>query len=140
MTIFTIFLVAAGVALGDPDGAAALEDEGAGRTTAGPVDVDAGAGAVARRIAHLRARDAWLGEDKSAHGAMSFAMTGALYASGRALGASRAASAAGAALATAAAGLLKEWSDRRRGTASVRDLVWDALGIGAALLLVENTR
>ncbi|HSH44285.1 MAG TPA: hypothetical protein VK966_00380 [Longimicrobiales bacterium] len=85
-----------------------------------------------------READAWLGEDKARHMGMSFAATLFLYGAGRAALDHEAAlpvAAAGSALA----GVGKEVADARRGGRfSLRDLAWDAVGVGIGILLAER--
>jgi hypothetical protein len=59
----------------------------------------------------------------------------------QAAGANRSPARAGAIGATAVVSLGREIHDRRKkGLFSVKDLVWDALGAGAALLVINKTR
>ena len=84
--------------------------------------------------------DRWLAEDKARHFSLSFAATAFAY------GASRfAARPAEARLAAGAVGLAlgvgKEVVDVRRGTYfSLKDLVWDAAGVGLGLVLANQIR
>ena len=78
---------------------------------------------LAASIPHAGARvqepDRWFAQDKVLHFTASL----------------------GAAAIVGAAGLWKEWRDRRRGAGfSARDLVWDGLGIVAGLAVAANTR
>ena len=86
------------------------------------------------------ARDGWWGPDKAQHFTASAALAlSAQYVLTRTLGATDRAAAPVAFGLAAGAGLAKESYDARRphGTGfSARDLVWDALGLGAAALLV----
>lgn len=85
--------------------------------------------------------DAWIAEDKLKHFFMSFALTGAMYGAVRSFGLEGAPGLALAGAGGAAAGIWKEWQDRRAGRPfSRKDLAWDALGIGAALALASQTR
>jgi len=77
--------------------------------------------------------DAWLGADKFKHAAMSYAITAYTFA---------ATDSEPAAVASAAiAGILKEVYDRKRGSLfSVRDLLWDAVGVALGYATVKQTR
>lgn len=84
------------------------------------------------------AQDAWFGEDKLRHFAMSFATATLTYASLRTAGAHDAAL-PGAIAVAAAAGLGKEVHDRRAGRIfSLRDLAWDALGVAAGYAFLRQ--
>lgn len=82
--------------------------------------------------------EAWLGEDKVRHFGASLGMTLIGYGGARTVLAHD--PAIGVALGAAAvAGLLREVHDDRRGRwFSVRDLVWDALGIAAGYLWIRE--
>lgn len=86
------------------------------------------------------ARDGWWGVDKAQHFTASAALAlSAQYVLTHTLGAGQGAAAPVAFGLAAGAGLAKESYDARRphGTGfSPRDLVWDALGLGAAAVLV----
>jgi uncharacterized protein YfiM (DUF2279 family) len=99
-------------------------------------------GPVAARTATGEANpDRWIAEDKLKHFFMSFALTGAMYGAVRSFGLEGAPGLALAGAGGAAAGVWKEWQDRRAGGPfSRKDLAWDALGIGAALALASQTR
>jgi len=77
--------------------------------------------------------DAWLGNDKFKHAAMSYTVTSFAFA---------ATSNDAAAIATgAAAGILKEIYDRRHTQRfSFRDLVWDAFGIALGYAIFKQTK
>jgi uncharacterized protein YfiM (DUF2279 family) len=85
--------------------------------------------------------DAWLGSDKFQHFWLSYATAAFTFA-----GVRSASGDSGTALwialpVAAAAGVGKEVHDRRRGGIfSMRDLVADALGIGAAYFLLREVR
>lgn len=83
--------------------------------------------------------DRWFGVDKLKHFVVS-ALAQSLAFSGLQLaGASRDAALAGSLGAGAALGVGRELHDRRVGRPfSVRDLTWDAAGLGAATLLVRH--
>ena len=85
--------------------------------------------------------DAWFGEDKQRHFAMTFFITSIGHAGGRVAGMdAEPATVLGVALA-AAASVGKEIHDRRAGGLfSVKDLVWDAAGIAVGAVLVRQTR
>lgn len=88
--------------------------------------------------ATLPSPDRWLAEDKLQHFAMSFAATGMVY------GATRAALERSAARAVAvgtagALGIGKELVDfRRGGPFSLKDLVWDAVGVALGYAFVQQ--
>ena len=83
--------------------------------------------------------DRWFGSDKLRHFFLSFGVTGFAFAGTRAAGAGEAADWIAPALA-ASAGFGKELDDHRRGWGfSLRDLVWDAAGIAAAVLVMKRT-
>jgi uncharacterized protein YfiM (DUF2279 family) len=86
--------------------------------------------------------DAWFAEDKFKHFFTSFAVT-ALAASGaRAAGLDASRSLAAGVAVGAGAGIWKELRDQRvpGGHFSVRDLVWDFAGVGAAAAVVSQAR
>lgn len=83
-------------------------------------------------------RDAWLGEDKIQHFATSAALAGFAYGVAR-NGLEHDASMIAAAGVAAVAGVLKEVHDRRIGRPfSLRDLVWDALGIATGYVWIRE--
>jgi uncharacterized protein YfiM (DUF2279 family) len=93
------------------------------------------------RFAQGPARDPWFSQDKSRHAAMSFATAGFTYAGGRTIGLDHDTALPAALGVATLAGIGKEISDRRKGRrASYRDLVWDAVGIGASMLLLRSVR
>jgi uncharacterized protein YfiM (DUF2279 family) len=86
-------------------------------------------------------RDEWFAEDKLKHMFLSMAVVGFAQAGARTAGAARTPAVAIGVSLGAAAGLWKEWHDRRTGRPfSARDLAWDALGIAAGALLVSQAR
>ncbi|HEX7089212.1 MAG TPA: hypothetical protein VF192_03700 [Longimicrobiales bacterium] len=86
-------------------------------------------------------QDRWLAEDKLRHFLTSFGGTNLAFGALRTAGLDREPAIAGAAAAALAAGLWKEWRDRRAGGPfSGKDLVWDGLGILAGLALASATR
>ena len=90
-------------------------------------------------VAAAPERDAWLGEDKFKHFAMSFAVTAFAFAGARSV--FDADTSLGFAIATGStAGLLKEFYDRARGRPfSKRDLVWDAAGVAVGVIMARQT-
>jgi len=104
-----------------------------------------------RTVAHLmlaaaillpagRAGGPWFTPDRVKHFFMSFFVQSASYSVARGVGLGREVALVPATAATAAVGLSKELWDRRRGTGfDRRDLVWDALGAGAASALLLRT-
>ena len=93
-----------------------------------------------RYTAALPEADAWLGEDKLMHFAMSYMITAGSFGAARLVTDKDASLATGIALG-AAAGILKEIYDKRDSRRfSVRDLLWDAAGITAGVLIAKQTR
>ncbi|MEX0891181.1 MAG: hypothetical protein WEB88_03350 [Gemmatimonadota bacterium] len=81
--------------------------------------------------------DPWFGQDKVRHALHAYAAVAFGHAMGTAAGLEADAARGGAVVAAAALGVAKEVADRRRGGSfSVRDLVWDALGIGVGALVM----
>jgi uncharacterized protein YfiM (DUF2279 family) len=82
----------------------------------------------------------WFAPDRIKHFFLSFFVQSASYSVARAANADRGAALIAASGVTAAAAISKEVWDRRRGTGfSSGDLVWDALGAGAASALLVRT-
>lgn len=89
----------------------------------------------------VREDDRWIAEDKWKHFFLSFAATMLAYGTLRTAGLNDAAALPGAAAAAGGAGVWKELRDRElTGLFSVRDLVWDAAGIGVGLGVAVQTR
>ena len=84
----------------------------------------------------------WIGEDKWKHFFASFVATSLSASALRAAGASADASLAGGAAVGGGLGIWKEVRDERRedGTVSFSDLAWDFVGVGAATVMVAQTR
>jgi hypothetical protein len=101
-----------------------------------------------------RPADRFFAEDKLKHFAVSFAFTSLASSGARATGIGRGPSLALGATAGMAIGVGKELRDLRASraraaagdttaegsTASMLDLAWDALGVGAATILVAQSR
>jgi len=88
----------------------------------------------------VRPGGGWFGADRIKHFFLSFFVQSASYSVARGVGMSRGAALIPASAATAAVGLSKEIWDRNRGSGfDRRDLVWDALGAGAASALLIRT-
>ena len=86
------------------------------------------------------AGDRWFGADKLQHFLVSAFVQSVSFATLEAAGADRRTALAGATVGTLAIGVGKEWHDRRGGGLfSVRDLAWDAAGVGAASLMLVHT-
>lgn len=83
--------------------------------------------------------DRWFGEDKFKHLAFSYMVTAGTFGVSR-LALDHDASVTLGAIAGVAAGIGKELYDARGQGASLRDLVWDALGVTAAVLIAQETR
>jgi uncharacterized protein YfiM (DUF2279 family) len=82
----------------------------------------------------------WFGPDKVKHFLLSFFVQSASYSVARAANAGHGPSLVVASGVTAAAAFSKEVWDRKHGTGfDVGDLVWDALGAGAATALLVRT-
>jgi uncharacterized protein YfiM (DUF2279 family) len=93
--------------------------------------------AVERR----RPRDPWFGEDKARHFGMSYAITTFTSGGARLAGAGDAAALPAALVVAGVAGIGKEVYDRRAGGLfSYRDLVADAVGIAAGVLVLRASR
>lgn len=85
-------------------------------------------------------QDSWFGPDKVRHFFVSAMLQSLGYGTLRALDVRHGSALAGASVITAGFGIGKELSDRRHGrSVSVRDLIWDAAGAGAASLLLVRT-
>jgi putative lipoprotein len=86
-------------------------------------------------------RDSWFGVDKVKHFFMSAFIESVTFSGLQAMGANRNTAFAGAVTATAGFAVGKEFRDRRvTGLFSYRDLVWDAVGGGAGLLMLRSTQ
>ena len=86
--------------------------------------------------------DRWVGEDKFKHLVTSFVATSISASAARAAGLDARASVWAGVGFGAGVGVWKELRDRARpeGTASLKDLAWDAAGIGAAALVMREVR
>ena len=85
-------------------------------------------------------RGRWFGPDRIKHFFLSFFVQSAGYSIARAVNVDHSASLAAASGVTAAAAVSKEVWDRKRGTGfSTGDLIWDALGAGAATALLVRS-
>ena len=88
-----------------------------------------------------RFRDSILGVDKLKHFLLAGFVESVTFAGLQAVGADRNVSLTGAAAATVTVSLGRELHDRRTsGLFSVGDLVWDALGAGAAFLILSRVQ
>ncbi len=111
-----------------------------------PPAIDGPAGAAWLRAAPagatpVRAPDSWIAEDKARHLVASFTLTAFAFAGANALGVDWPGSGAAAGSIAFGGGVAKELRDGARGRAfSPRDLAWDVLGVGAALLLASRAR
>jgi uncharacterized protein YfiM (DUF2279 family) len=82
----------------------------------------------------------WFGPDRLKHFFLSFFVQSASYSVARAANADNRTALIAASGVTAAAAVSKELWDRKRGAGFDRgDLVWDALGAGAATALLVRT-
>src|SRR5947208_2161090 len=88
--------------------------------------------------AQTPARDSFLGLDKPKHFLLSAFVESASFASFEAAGAGRRPAMAAAVSLTALVGVGREIHDRKtKGLFSIYDLTWDALGAGAAALMLR---
>ena len=88
----------------------------------------------------LAERDDWFGQDKFKHFAMSYMITATSFSATRMVADKDASLGSGIALGVAA-GILKEVYDKRdKRRFSYRDLLWDAAGITAGVLIARQTR
>ena len=86
------------------------------------------------------ARGRWFGPDRVKHFFLSFFIQSASYSVARAANVEHRSALVVASGVTAAAAISKEVWDRKRGTGfDSGDLVWDALGAGAATVLLVRT-
>lgn len=84
--------------------------------------------------------DPWFGQDKVRHALHSYAAVAFAHAAGTAVGLDADAALGGAVVVAAVLGVGKEVADLLGGAIfSVRDLVWDALGIGVGVLVMKGT-
>lgn len=87
-----------------------------------------------------RPRDRWLGEDKLKHFAFSYLITSATAGSARLVADRNTSVVTGAALGLVA-GIIKEIHDKRANrSASYKDILWDAAGIAAGVLVAQQAR
>ena len=87
------------------------------------------------------AREALFGQDKVKHFFIAGFVESVAFAGLRAVGTNRRSALGGAVAAAGAASLGRELHDRRtKGAFSLPDLVWDALGAGAAFLVLAKTQ
>ena len=85
--------------------------------------------------------DPWLGPDKPKHFLMAGFVESLTFAGLELAGANRSASRAGGISAAAVVSFGREFHDRRVGKGfSLKDLLWDGLGMSAALLVINKTR
>lgn len=84
--------------------------------------------------------DRWFGIDKAKHFATAAFVQSVSFSSLRLTGLSRQQSLIGATAVTTSLSIGKEVVDRRRGGPfSAKDLTWDALGMGTASILLNQT-
>lgn len=82
----------------------------------------------------------WFGPDRVKHFFISFFVQSASYSLARSVNLEHRAALGSATAVTAAVAFSKEvWDRKRGGTFDRRDLVWDAVGAGAATLLLVHT-
>ena len=93
------------------------------------------------QAAPKRPRDSWFGADKVKHFFMSAFIESMTFSGLQAAGASRNTAFAGAIGTTTAFGIGREIHDKKtKGLFSVGDLTWDAVGAGAAGLVLRKTQ
>lgn len=86
-------------------------------------------------------KDSWFATDKAQHFFMAAFVQSLSFSGLRAVELSRGASLVGATVASSAVSVGKELYDAKHGgDPSVKDLTWDAAGIGAATLLLRRTQ
>lgn len=84
--------------------------------------------------------DSWFGADKVKHFFMGAFVQSVAYSAVRATGVSHGTSLAAASGVTAGVSVGKEvWDAHTGGTPSLRDITWDALGAGAATLVLQHS-
>ena len=89
----------------------------------------------------LKPPDPVFGVDKVKHFFIAGFVESMTFAGAQAAGSSRSAARASALSVTAIVSVAREVHDKRKkGLFSVRDLAWDAIGAGAALLVVNKTQ
>jgi putative lipoprotein len=90
---------------------------------------------------NAQTHDRWLSADKAQHFLMSAFVQSAAFSAIRVTKASRGQSLAGATVVSAGVGIGKELYDKKfGGDPSWKDLVADGAGIGAATVLLKQTR
>jgi hypothetical protein len=91
-------------------------------------------------VHNLKPKDTFLGPDKVKHFFMSAFVESVGFAGMEAVGGSRGTSIGTATAVSAAAGIGREVHDKiTKNLFSLGDLLWDGLGIAAALLLISHT-
>lgn len=148
MIPFAVAALLACASLAGPPGAFAPRDTDPAvrlRPAATPAAVATAARRAATRGGPPQAswsqEDRWFAQDKLLHFTASFGGFNLAYGALRTVQLGREPAMIGAAAVVGAAGLWKEWRDRRRGGPfSARDLAWDGLGILAGLAVAANTR
>lgn len=126
---------------GGPDAPAAPQPVLAARTGLGVYGAPRPA-AIRRPPPPDPPRDRWLGEDKLKHFAVSFVVTSLAASGARTAGLSRDASTLVGVGTGVGVGAWKEWRDRGTpgATPSLRDLAWDAAGVGLAGAIQQQTK
>jgi hypothetical protein len=87
---------------------------------------------------NARGADAWFAGDKVKHFFLAGFAQSSAYSVLRATGVDHGSSLVGATIASSATSVAKELSDRPTTGFSVKDLVWDAGGIGASTALIAR--
>lgn len=97
--------------------------------------------AQAPPVHSTKPKDALFGPDKVKHFLIAGFVESVMFSGLQAAGANRNAARSGAISAAAAASIGRELHDRKtKGLFSIPDLVWDALGVGAALVVLNKTQ
>ena len=98
-------------------------------------------GALSAQTHSTKPKDSAFGPDKVKHFLIAGFVESVTFAGLQAAGANRSAARSGAMAAVAGASIGREIHDKKtKGLFSIGDLVWDALGAGAALLLINKTQ
>lgn len=100
-----------------------------------------GARDTAAQTNSAKPREAAFGPDKVKHFLIAGFVESVTFAGLQASGTNRNAARSGAVAAVVSASIGRELYDRKtKGVFSISDLVWDALGAGAALLVINKTQ
>ena len=93
------------------------------------------------KVEHPKPSDPIIGVDKAKHFFIAGFVETMTFAGLESVGGSRSSARSGAIAKTASVSMGREIHDRKtKGLFSVRDLAWDAIGAGAAMLVINKTR